>query len=65
MCPGLPANGLLKDGCKEEQEEEEFIARNSDEEHGDNIWYPSEIELENLKQGEEATGNCAKSLYSA
>jgi len=50
--------------CKEEQlSDEDFIARNSAEEQADKTWYPSEIELETLKEGEEAKGIGATCRY--
>ena len=62
----MPVDGIFDDGCKEEQiSDEDFIAHNSDEENSNNTLDPSETELENLMEGEEATGNSTKSTISS
>ena len=46
------------DFCKEEQiSDEEFLASNSNDESKDSDLYPTESELEYLKQWEEATNS--------
>ena len=54
----MSVDDIFNDDCEEEQIlDQDLTAYASDEENSDRTWYPSESELDNLEEGEEATGN--------
>ena len=61
LCLGLPVDDIFIDSFKEEQiSDDDSITHNFYEEKSNKTCYPGEIESDNLREGEETTGNFTK-----